>query len=54
MPQFNLMKGSKTTANARYLDSLPVNMVPTPHEPKPHPGIFDHSRVLLITTTVTV
>lgn len=31
MPQFNLMKGSKTTSNARYLDALPVNMVPTPH-----------------------
>ena len=31
MPQFSLMKGSKTTSEARYLDALPVNMVPTPH-----------------------
>ncbi|AUR86913.1 hypothetical protein NVP1091O_10 [Vibrio phage 1.091.O._10N.286.52.B12] len=49
MPQFNLMKGSKTTANARYLDSLPVNMVPTPHETqassgylRSFPGITHH------------
>lgn len=38
MPQFSLMKGSKTTSGARYLDSLPVNMVPTPHETQASSG----------------
>lgn len=29
MPQLPLMKGTRTTKDARYLDALPVNMVPT-------------------------
>lgn len=32
MPQFPLQKGTKTTSGARYLDALPVNMMPIPHE----------------------
>ena len=38
MPQFNLVQGTKVTKNARYLDALPVNMVPTPHETQASAG----------------
>ena len=38
MPQFNLVQGTRVTKSARYLDSLPVNMVPTPHETQASPG----------------
>lgn len=38
MPQFNLVQGTKVTNNARYLDALPVNMVPTPHETQASAG----------------
>ena len=49
MPQFPLTQGSKTTKNARYLDSFPVNMVPTPQQTegsagylRSFPGIEHH------------
>ena len=31
MPTFPLYQGTKTTKGARYLDAMPVNLVPTPH-----------------------
>lgn len=49
MPQLPLMNGSKTTKNARYLDLLPVNMVPTIGQTqassgymRSFPGITEH------------
>lgn len=38
MPQFNLVQGTRVTKSARYLDALPVNMVPTPHETQASAG----------------
>lgn len=49
MPQFPLIKGSKTSKNARYSDAFPVNMVPTPFQTegsggylRSFPGIEHH------------